>query len=211
MRIRHLLVASFAVTTLGLTSASAKSGQGYTSITAAQGADHEGIITEFFSYESPKSRSAWQKMSQWKVPSAMEYERVPYIQRAHHAVQARGYYASLLLDESGKHEAFQRELFEAIQVHGESVTTIDQVVDVARSAGYDAANFKKVMQGAAVKAKVKYAQDLAQQMQPRSLPTLIVDGRYRTDGQLAGNADRMIKVLDSLVGSERDQLASTKR
>ena len=42
----------------------------------------------------------------------------------------------------------------------------------------------------------------------RGVPTVIVNGKYRVSGSLAGSYANMIKVLDVLVAKERKEMLS---
>lgn len=189
MRTRHLIAAAISLTFAA--HAHAGGADGFTTFEVGS-AEHGGVVTEFFSFDTPESQSGWQ------APGALEHERVPFIQTAHQEVQARGYYAALLLADQGEHEAFQKAMFAASR-QGQAATSEAAVVRLAEASGYDAEIFKRVMSGNAVGAKVGYAKELAAQMKPQALPTVVVEGKYRTDPQVAGGPDRMVKVLDRLV------------
>jgi thiol:disulfide interchange protein DsbA len=40
------------------------------------------------------------------------------------------------------------------------------------------------------------------------VPSLVVNGKYRVDGRMAGNNTRMLQVVDQLVERERQALAA---
>jgi thiol:disulfide interchange protein DsbA len=63
-------------------------------------------------------------------------------------------------------------------------------------------DFKRVFSSFAVETKLRRARDMGQRYGAHGVPTIIVNGKYRTGAQEAGGPARVFKVVDDLVKKE---------
>ena len=58
------------------------------------------------------------------------------------------------------------------------------------------------MNSFAVDAKIRRAMDLARAAGINSVPSVVINGKYKTSGSLAGSNDRVIEVINELSEKE---------
>jgi thiol:disulfide interchange protein DsbA len=90
-------------------------------------------------------------------------------------------------------------------VHGERQPTNreDTILAWAQKNGLNRVKFQELYGSFSVSAKTRRAVQLQEAYQVQGVPSLGVAGRYYTDGQLAGNMNRALEVVDYLVAQAR--------
>ena len=73
-----------------------------------------------------------------------------------------------------------------------------------RYGGVPEEDFLSVYDSFAVQSRVQQAQARVVAYRVTGIPTMIVSGKYRIDGRMAGSNNDMLKVVDHLVGLELD-------
>ena len=68
--------------------------------------------------------------------------------------------------------------------------------------GVDADKFQKTMKSFAVDAKIRRSLDLARNDGINSVPSVVINGKYKTTGRIAGSNDRVIDVIRELSEKE---------
>ena len=63
--------------------------------------------------------------------------------------------------------------------------------------------FKKMFDSFGTEIRVKKAMRLAQSYQITSVPTIVVNGKYKTSGSFVSSYDELIEVIDLLIQKER--------
>lgn len=115
--------------------------------------------------------------------------------------QARAFFAFRQLHLVAKlHDRF----FDAIHIRHEvldNATTISQWV--AHHSTVSAAHFRRVYWSFAVSLAVRKARQQQEAEDIHSVPTFIVDGRYRTNPSLAGSRRQLMRVVDYLIRKAR--------
>jgi thiol:disulfide interchange protein DsbA len=69
--------------------------------------------------------------------------------------------------------------------------------------GLDGAAFRREYNGFAVNTSIKRADDLVRRYRIDQVPTLIVNGKYRTDVGMAGGPQQLTELLNDLAASEK--------
>jgi thiol:disulfide interchange protein DsbA len=95
------------------------------------------------------------------------------------------------------------KLFSAIHVEKRRLTTEKQLLDFVEEQGVDRENFAKTMNSFSVKSKVKKALVMSQTSGITGVPSMVVNGKYRTDAPAAGSMEDMLKVVDFLIEQAR--------
>ncbi len=67
--------------------------------------------------------------------------------------------------------------------------------------------FLKAYNGFVVDAEVRRGVQLARQYDVHGVPAIVVQGKYRTEGNLAGSNNKMLDVADQLVTKITDESA----
>lgn len=164
-------------------------------------AKHEAV--EFFWYDCTHSQQLELPLEQWaerhradvalrRVPAVWPGGPDEQVQLAH----ARLYYT---LESLGVVDRLQLDVFRDVQEQRADLTTEDLAAGWALRHGLDTAKFRAAYGSAEVDRATREAPSLLTRYEVTELPTVVVQGRYRTGPSAAGGVDRMPAVLDRLV------------
>ncbi|MQS15331.1 thiol:disulfide interchange protein DsbA/DsbL [Streptomyces kaniharaensis] len=171
---------------------------------------HEAARTEaveFFWYDCSHSELLEQPLQTWaekhradvvlrRVPGIWPGSRDESAQRGH----ARLYYT---LERLGLVERLQASVFRS--VHDDKVDLLTEATATGWAArhGVDEQRFREAYRSAEVRQSVDDAAAQFVRYGVNELPTVVVQGEYRTSPSRAGGVDRMPEVLDYLVQQEQ--------
>ena len=133
-------------------------------------------------------------------PEYVEVRRLPAIFRESWVAHARAYYTAMLL---GVTSRTHRALFEEIHEHGKRVNDRETLGAFFERRGVERAEFDKVYDSFAVESLLRKSIVMQQSYGITGTPTIVVNGKYRVTGRLAGSYDNMIAVIAGLVERER--------
>ena len=132
-------------------------------------------------------------------PEYVEMRRLPAVFRENWAAHARAYYASQLL---GVTATTHRALFEEIHEHRKPTDHKEALGAFFERHDVDRTEFDKTFDSFAVESMVRKSIVMQQRYGIQGTPTVIVNGKYRVSGRLAGNYNNMIAVVLALVDIE---------
>jgi thiol:disulfide interchange protein DsbA len=148
-------------------------------------------------YELNPYIEAWKK----KLPSYVAFSQVPVTWDSLRVPHARLFYT---LQALGAGDDMIVKAFEELHRQGEQSFTAEQEQKAfAVANGLDGAAFEREYNGFAVNTSIKRAQDLVRRYRVDQVPTLIVNGKYRTDVAMAGGPEKLMELLDDLASSEK--------
>ncbi|MDT8310884.1 MAG: thiol:disulfide interchange protein DsbA/DsbL [Methylophaga sp.] len=155
-------------------------------------------VVELFSYSCPHCFRLDPQVTEWKqtLPENVEFQLVPAIFRDSWLQLARVFYAA---EQTGDLEMLHPKLFSAFHVEKRRLTTEDELLDFVEEQGIDREAFAKQMNSFTVQTKVKKALVMSQTSGITGVPSMVVDGKYRTDAPQAGGLGAMLDVVDYLV------------
>ena len=159
-------------------------------------------VVEFFWYSCPHCNAFEPKLNAWlkKAPADVAFRRIPVAFRDDFVPQQRLYYA---LEAMGKLDELHSKVFNEIHVNKQPTSKEDQIVAFVEKNGVDKAKFQELYNSFAVSTKARRAKQLQDLYVVDGVPAMGVAGRYYVDGELAGNMDRALQVVDYLVGEAR--------
>ena len=134
-------------------------------------------------------------------PDHVEIRRLPAVFRESWVDHARAYYTSLLLGVSAK---THRALFEEIHEHRNPTGHKEALVAFFERQGVDRTEFEKTYDSFAVESMVRKSILMQQRYGITGTPSVIVNGKYRVTGRLAGSYNNVIAVVMALVGREHE-------
>ncbi len=160
-------------------------------------------VIELFSYSCPHCFRLNPKVMKWKetLPENVKFAHIPVIFRDSWLQLAKVFYAAKV---TGNLEKLHSLLFNAIHIDKRQLTTEEALLDFVTEQGIDRDMFKKTIDSFAVKSKVKQASVMSQSSGITGVPSMIVNGKYRTDATMAGGMDDMLDVVDFLIQKEKD-------
>ena len=159
-------------------------------------------VLEFFSYACPHCHAFEPTLEAWtkKLPADVVFQRVPapFLMNAENFM--RTYYA---LETMGQVASMQRKIFNAVHVERLHLDKPADIAALVGKSGIDSTKFLDVFNSFSVATSVTRAKKLAAAYKLDSVPTLAVNGRFRTSPSDAGSGDQALAVVDFLIQRAR--------
>ncbi|MDH3714617.1 MAG: thiol:disulfide interchange protein DsbA/DsbL [Gammaproteobacteria bacterium] len=162
----------------------------------------EGVeVLEFFWYGCPHCYALHPHIDAWAVrkPANVKFRLVAAPLNSSWTMHSRAYYAAEVLDVLDR---FHEPFFDVIHKGRKNMRKEDEVVAFAASLGIDGNAFRDAMNSFATETRLRRALQLADAYRISGVPTVTVNGKYKTSGQLAGGHPQMIKVMEKLIADE---------
>jgi thiol:disulfide interchange protein DsbA len=146
-------------------------------------------------------------LAEWKAskPDNVAFVRIPVIWNPTNQAHARLMYTAEALGVLDKmHEA----IFKAIHESGKTLTAEADMIELFAQAGVDEAAFREAFNSFGVTSAVKRAENLTRRYGVKSVPVIIVNGKYATDAPNVKTFDNMLAVTNELVAREQKELSA---
>ncbi|MDH5184167.1 MAG: DsbA family protein [Gammaproteobacteria bacterium] len=198
------LLMSVAFCSISVSAAEKEEAFGFLDITPAQPTSSGGKIevVEMFWYGCPHCYNFEPHIKQWKksLPKDVSFIRVPAIFNDKWALHARAYYTAEAL---GVLEKIHQPLFDAMHKKNQRLDNQGKLAEFFSKHGISKDKFNSTFHSFAVNSKVNWAKHLTTAYKIDGVPTMIVQGKYRTSASLAGGHKEVIEVVNDLVAKER--------
>lgn len=135
-------------------------------------------------------------------PDFVEFKQVPAMLNPSWAGDASTFYIAEMLDPKGEKDLLTR-LFQSIHDQKRRLRTPDAVTRFFVQQGFTEEQVNSVKNSMAFQAKLQRAQEIGAASQAQSVPTLIINGKYRTSPYMAGGNDKVLKIVDMLTKQEK--------
>ena len=203
----HNIVCSALLALLAVTNSAAQefiAGQHYQEVkpaVATSAGEGKVEVLELFWYGCPHCYAFEPQLSEWakNKPDYVEFVRVPAVFAHNWEIHARAYYAAQQL---GVLEKIHQALFDAIHKQGRKVFTEEELTEFFVDQGVEAAAFTKAYNSFDVDTKTRHAIALTREYGITGVPALIVNGKYRSSAQEAGDFTTLLKLVDFLADKE---------
>ncbi|MEQ1560068.1 MAG: thiol:disulfide interchange protein DsbA/DsbL [Methyloglobulus sp.] len=176
---------------------------GYEAVTPAQPTANPAKIEviEFFWYGCPHCYSFEPSLKDWlkNKPANVEFIRVPAVFSEQWGKHAKAYFTAEAL---GVVDAVHTDLFDAIQEKKQELETEDQLAKFFVAHGVKEADFRETFNSFMIDSKMRQAPAIAAKYGITGVPAIIVNGKYKTNGTLAGSQEKMIDVMNTLIKKE---------
>ena len=159
-------------------------------------------VAEVFWYGCPHCAAFDPYLAAWEERKAdyVSFVRIPAVWNPLVQLHARAFYTAEALGRSEQmHEAFFRE----IHVNRNALDDEAKLQEFFAGFGVDAAAFKTAFDSFAVHTKLQRADELSRRYEISSVPTIVINGKYVTDGEMAGGYEPLIELIDELAATER--------
>ncbi len=199
------LVLCLSVLSLNVSADNFVEGVNYKTITPAVGtADSTKIeVLELFSYGCPHCNSFEGSMQQWlkSKPSNVDFGRRPVsFGRQIWANYAQAYYTAEVLEALDKVHA---PIFNAIHKEKNRLADVASIRKIFIKNGVSGDDFESTFYSFAVDARLRRDQRSLGKYQANSVPTMIVNGKYRIDSSMTGHSnEKMLEVVNFLIKKE---------
>jgi len=167
-------------------------------------------VREFFGYGCPHCYTLEPSLDKWlkTLPKNTQFVRTPAVFNEAWAVHARAYYAFEAL---GITATMHYALFHALHAEKRPLNSADSLAAFVAEKGGDRAAFLDAYNSFGMQANLNRALQVARAYNLDSVPTLIVDGKYMTNANIAGGYDKVTKVLDFLVKKAAAERSAPKK
>lgn len=176
---------------------------GYETLTPVQPTQNPDKIEviEFFWYGCPHCYSLEPAMEKWlkTKPDNVEFIRQPAVFSSLWGKHAKAY---IVAEALGVVDKVHADFFDAIQNKKQKLTSEDQLAEFFVAHGVEESLFRSTFNSFLVDAKVRQAKAMAPRYGITGVPAIIINGKYKTSGPLAGSQEKMIEVLDLLIKQE---------
>jgi len=192
----------FFVSFATLSTAEEQSSTGYEAVSPPQPTTNPAKIEviEFFWYGCPHCYSFEPLLTAWlkTKPENVEFIRIPAVFSEQWGKHAKAYFTAEAL---GVVDKVHGDLFDGVQEKKE-LETEDQLAKFFALHGVKEADFREAYNSFMVDSKMRQAPALAAKYGITGVPAIIVNGKYRTNGTLAGSQEKMIDVINTLIKKE---------
>jgi thiol:disulfide interchange protein DsbA len=159
-------------------------------------------VIEFFWYGCSHCYQFEPFVESWakSKPDNVEFIKIPTVLNPQWTSHAKAYYAAELL---GIEEKFTHEFFEALHKERKRIYSQKDIAEFAKNRlGVNADDFMDAMSSFAVETKIRRSKQLSKSYGLTGVPTVIVNGKYRTDAGLARGHAGVVRTIESLVAKE---------
>lgn len=160
--------------------------------------DERVEVMEFFSYGCVHCYNFDPALQDWveEQGDSIRFVRTPAIASEQWRVLGRAYYA---MEELNILDENHYDMFRAIHDAGTDLSNVDKLAAWFDSRGVTAEEFRAAYNSLPVDNKVRLADQMSRRMRIASVPTVIVDGKYRVGITRTVGPSRMLDVMDHLV------------
>ncbi|NOQ12898.1 MAG: thioredoxin domain-containing protein [Methyloprofundus sp.] len=185
------------------TSLSFAAGKGYKDLAAIQPTQDptKVEVIEFFWYGCPHCYQFEPLLEKWhaNLPANVTFIRQPAVFSKVWAKHAKAYFTAEVLDVVDKVHA---DLFHAIQVKKQKLTSEEDLAEFFVAHGVDKAAFHDAYNSFIVDTKMRQAKTMGPRYGITGVPAIVVNGKYLVNGKTAGSHEGMIKVINELIAQE---------
>lgn len=156
-------------------------------------------VTEFFSYGCPWCYRIEPALNEWKKQnqSNITFHRVPVIFHKEWTYYAKAFYTAQLLGISDKMDAL---LFKTIQTDKKPLTSNQDMIDffISQGVNKDVAD-SAFTHSTTIDLNVSEGNSLMGRFRINAVPAIVINGRYKTDLQMAKGEERLFKIMTFLL------------
>ncbi len=158
-------------------------------------------VVELFWYGCPHCYRLEPELEKWlkSKPENIFYYRMPAQFNKHWEIHAAAYYTAESL---GLEDKMHMDFFKEIHDKRNRLENVDQLAAFFLRYGVSRDKFLKVFNSFAVRSRQAHAKGMGQRYGARSVPTIVINGKFRTNETMAGSKKDMFAVIEELVAAE---------
>jgi protein dithiol oxidoreductase (disulfide-forming) len=159
-------------------------------------------VSELFWYGCPHCFAFQPTLHEWSktLPEDVNFRPVPAMFGGEWNTHGQLFYT---LESLGKLDETHDAVFNAIHKQNNKLKDQDAMIELLEPYGISEEDFVKAWDSFGVKSKMNQAEQLARAYRASGVPCLIVNGKYRIEGKMAGSFENMLKIAEYLVEQER--------
>ena len=161
-------------------------------------------VVEMFWYGCPHCYHFEPHLEAWldDKPEYVTFTRMPAVFRRGWIPHAQAFYTAEAL---GVLDRIHGPLFDALHQDKRKIYSRAELADFFVAQGVDRVDFNRTYDSFAVKSKVKQAIIMTERYGISGVPSVIVNGKYRTSGSMADGFEGMLRVVEVLAGEEHQE------
>lgn len=158
-------------------------------------------VVEIFWYGCPHCYAFEPYLEEWleSKPEHIEFIRMPGILGKNWIDHAKAYYTA---EKLGVLDKIHRPLFDALHKKGEPIMDKKRLREFFIAQGVDGTDFTKTFSSEEVSDKIKKAILMGKRYRITGVPTVIINGKYRTSASVAGSYSNIIDIINQLADKE---------
>ena len=160
-------------------------------------------VAELFWLGCPHCYSLEPEILKYKAnhPDYVEFKQVPAMLNPSWAADANTFFIAEILDPQGSKDLVTK-IFQSIHDQKRRLRSPKAVTRFFVEQGYTEDQVENVKKSMAFQAKLVRAQEFGAGAQADSVPTLIINGKYRTSPYMAGGNQKLMEVVSMLAEKE---------
>ncbi len=162
------------------------------------------VVTEVFWYGCPHCFRFEPFVERWSasLPEGVVFEQLPSALNPRWIEHARAYYTFKMMN---AHDQTHKALFDAIHLKRQRIMDLDSLAKFAAEQGLDEKLFRENYFSFPVETQIRKNIQKEKRYGHRGVPAVIVNGKYLVSASLAGSNERMLNIMNYLVGLELSQ------
>ena len=159
------------------------------------------VVTEVFWYGCPHCFRFEPYVERFaaNLPEGVVFEQVPSVLNPRWTEHARAFYSLKMM---GAQEKVHKALFDAIHVKRERLTSLDTIAGFVAEQGLDEKQFRDNYFSFPVDTQVRKNMQTEKKYGHNGVPAVVINGKYLVSAAMAGSNERMIEIMNYLVGQE---------
>ena len=164
-------------------------------------------VAEFFWYGCPHCYDFEPYINRWdeSKPASVRFVRIPAMWNNVLKLHAQLYYTEEVLVRNGVIKdgpAFHETVFQEYHRRGNRLMNEAAIQKLFERFDVSAEEFQRTWSSFEVAQKLRVAEDLARRYSIANVPTVVVNGKYRTGGSEAGSYPNLLEIIDELIARE---------
>lgn len=162
-------------------------------------------VLEFFWLGCPHCYSLEPSLVAWhkNMPDNVVFVREAPALNPSWEQHSRGFYAAKFM---GKEDEFVEAMYEAIHEKKQRMRSPKDIAKLAEGLGLDKDKFLSTMNSFAVNGKLSQSKTLAGSVGIRSVPSVVINGKYLTSPSIAGGHAELIETINERIAFEKKEM-----
>jgi len=132
----------------------------------------------------------------------IQFRQVPAVLNPQWSFHAKAFYTAQILDPKNEKHLLDK-LFAEIHDKNNRLSNDKSLKAFFVAEGYSDTQFNNAFNSMALNAAMSNARTISGDSQATSVPTIIINGKYRTSPYMAGGEENLVKIMNMLIKKER--------
>ena len=147
-------------------------------------------------------------LDHWEKPDGVDYIGVPALFNKSNEHLVRAYHTAVIL---GIVDEFHPAVFTSYKKNKKAVKDKEALAKFATAYGVTEQEFLDTYESFAVEVKVSQAKQIMKNYRIHSVPTVIVNGKYKVSASITGGHAQVVESMDELIAQEKAAMGIPER